>query len=418
VTDEATRSALLRLNPRVLTPPNDWLDAREWTEAGVTPGPDAGDLDPLALKFAAPHDDEWSALAAGAERHGVVLRRGRQGAVEPVLLAGARGAVRALIADLAAAGGGEAAAALAATIEAADRRAFTLDLAGREVPLGATPLVVGVVNVTPDSFSDGGRFLDRDVAVSHGLALTEAGADLIDVGGESTRPSAAPVSEQDELDRVAPVIEGLVTAGAAPVSIDTAKAGVARAAVAAGAVMVNDVTALFGDDRMAETVAALDVPVCVMHMQGTPRTMQRHPRYDDLMGEIVLFLRRSMARGAAAGVPESRFLVDPGIGFGKTVPHNLAILRRLGQVRSLGRPILVGTSRKSFIGAVLGGAGEPRPVAERLLGTAATVAAAVMNGAHIVRVHDAAEMRDVVRLVRAIADETDENGQAHAAPTH
>jgi len=398
-------SALIRINPRVLTPTTNGFASSEWTEAGTETSGLAHSR-PVAVKLVGLEPDERRALTECAATRDVTVREGRQGERRPVLVAGSVGAVAALPAALAEAGCEALSAALGATLEAVERRHFRLALPdGGEVCIGGRPLVMGVVNVTPDSFSAGGRFLDSEAAAAHGLALSAAGADLIDVGGESTRPGAAPVTAADELRRVLPVVRALAEAGAAAVSIDTSKAEVAAECVRAGAAIVNDVTALFGDDSMAETVADLGVPVCVMHMRGTPRTMQVDPRYDDLMGEIVGFLRRSMAHGIARGVEEARFVVDPGIGFGKTADHNLVILKRLGQLRSLGRPILVGTSRKSFIGKVLADEDGDRPVDGRLMGTAASVALAVAHGAHLVRVHDVDAMRDVVRVVRAIETE-------------
>jgi len=256
---------------------------------------------------------------------------------------------------------------------------------------------MGVLNVTPDSFSDGGRFLRADRAVAHAERMAEAGADLIDVGGESTRPGSAPVPLREELRRVIPVIERLAARGRLPISIDTSKAEVARQAIAAGASMVNDVTALRGDPAMAEVVAGARVPVILMHMRGTPRTMQRAPRYRSLMGELLRFFRERFAAARAAGIDRSMVIIDPGIGFGKTLWHNLEILQRLSVLAPLGRPILVGPSRKSFLGRLL-----DLPVDRRLEGTAAAVTAAVLHGAQLVRVHDVEAMARVVRVADAI----------------
>ena len=408
-------AALLRLNPRVLSPGIDCVGLAEWREADAAPqAPSFGGaintdvldhLVPLIVKVEQLEPAETAALlrAQGSGIRCQVLTG--NGERSSVLLAGSRGAVRDLVAALAHDGCAEMSAALTHTLEAFERRSFDLAVGGHPLRLDGRPLLMGVVNVTPDSFSDGGLFFDRQAALAQGLALKAAGADLIDVGGESTRPGAAAVNADEELARVLPVVEGLSAAGAGPVSIDTSKADVARRCVEAGAAMLNDVTALFGDERMAGTVADLGVPVCVMHMQGTPRTMQVRPHYDDLMGEIILFLRRSMARGVAAGISEDRFLVDPGVGFGKTVRHNLVILHRLAQLRSLGRPILVGTSRKSFIGKVLADESGDRPVGKRLMGTAGSVAAAILGGAHVLRVHDVGEMRDVALVLEAIENE-------------
>ncbi|MBM4079471.1 MAG: dihydropteroate synthase [Planctomycetes bacterium] len=265
--------------------------------------------------------------------------------------------------------------------------------------LGAKTLVMGVLNVTPDSFSDGGQHFAAEAAVRHGLEMVEAGADIIDVGGESTRPGAETVPETDEIRRVVPVIEALMAKATPFISIDTYKPAVAAAALDAGARMVNDVNGL-RDAKMMALVARRGVPAVIMHMQGTPRDMQKNPTYADVVGDILAFLRAQIAAAVRAGVAAERLIVDPGIGFGKTVAHNLEILRRLDEFRSLGRPVMIGTSRKSFIGHVLG-----VPVEQRLMGTAATVAWAVAKGARIVRVHDVREAAQVVRMCDAIKAE-------------
>ncbi len=262
-------------------------------------------------------------------------------------------------------------------------------------------LVMGVLNVTPDSFSDGGKFGSTDLAVEHAREMARAGADIIDVGGESTRPGAAPVSAEEELRRVLPVIERLRDW---VVSVDTTKAAVAEQALAAGARIVNDISALRFDSRMIEVVRDTGAGVVLMHMQGTPQTMQQSPHYDDVIAEVRSFLAERIAFAESHGLKKSQIAVDPGIGFGKTVAHNLQILARLGEFSSLGCPLLVGPSRKSFIGKLLNQreAGS-RPGSDgRLWGTAATVAWAVAQGARIVRVHDVAEMTDVVRMVEAV----------------
>ena len=262
-------------------------------------------------------------------------------------------------------------------------------------------LIMGVLNVTPDSFSDGGRFLGADLAVEHAREMARAGADVIDVGGESTRPGAAPVSVEEEMLRVLPVIELLRDL---VVSVDTTKATVAEQALAAGARIVNDISALRFDSRMVEVVRDAGAGVVLMHMQGTPRTMQQSPHYDDIIAEVRSFLAERVAFAESHGLKKSQIAVDPGIGFGKTVAHNLQILARLGELGSLGCPLLVGPSRKSFIGKLLGQreAGRRPGMDGRLWGTAATVAWAVAQGARIVRVHDVAEMTDVVRMVEAV----------------
>lgn len=257
---------------------------------------------------------------------------------------------------------------------------------------------MGVLNVTPDSFSDGGRFAEPHAAVARGLALFEAGADIVDVGGESTRPGGAQrIPAEEERRRVVPVIRGLREAGAGLVSVDTTRGEVARAALDAGADLVNDVSGFRFDPELARVVAESGVPAVVMHVRGDFATMHAKPDYDDVMGEIVSELRESLERGAAAGVERSRTIVDPGIGFAKNAAHSLEALRRLAELADLGRPILVGPSRKSFIGKAL-----DKPAGERLMGTAAAVTACVLAGAHIVRVHDVAEMLQVVRVADAI----------------
>jgi len=256
--------------------------------------------------------------------------------------------------------------------------------------------LIGVVNVTPDSFSDGGRFLEPQRAIDHGLAMVADGADLLDVGGESTRPGSAGVSIAEELARVVPTLDGLVGCGV-PISIDTSKAAVAAAAIDAGATMVNDVTALRGDPELAGLCAERRVELVLMHMLGTPRTMQEDPTYVDVVDEVKAFLAARIEVAVSAGVEERRIWVDPGIGFGKTAEHNLELLRRLGELRGLGRPLLVGTSRKSFIGAFTG-----REVDDRLGGTIASNVLAVRSGADAVRVHDVREVRDALLVAEAI----------------
>jgi dihydropteroate synthase len=258
--------------------------------------------------------------------------------------------------------------------------------------------VMGILNVTPDSFSDGGFFFDRAKAIDQALQMVDEGADIIDIGGESTRPGAEAVTLEEELRRTIPVIEALAGAVRVPLSIDTYKSGVAGRALDAGASMVNDISGLRFDPAMAGVVARHGVPVIVMHIQGTPGDMQRNPVYEALIPEIADYLRGCIAIGVNAGVAEDRIVIDPGIGFGKTFDHNLQILKNLADFRVLGRPVAVGVSRKAFLGKILGGA----PALERLEGTAAAVAASVLNGANIVRVHDVKEMSKVVKVVDAI----------------
>jgi dihydropteroate synthase len=268
---------------------------------------------------------------------------------------------------------------------------------GRRLMLGR-PLVMGVLNVTPDSFSDGGRFLEPDAAVKHVLDMVAEGADVVDIGAESSRPGAEPVPEEEELRRLIPVVQEVCRQVAVPVSVDTTKAAVARQALEAGAAIINDISALRADPAMAAVVAAVGAGLVLMHRQGTPKTMQRAPRYGDVVAEVREFLRERVQAAAEAGIAADHILLDPGIGFGKNLSHNLTLLARLDELRPLGRPILVGVSRKSFIGEIIG-----RRTGDRLMGTAAAVAVAVLRGAGMVRVHDVKMMKDVVRMVDAIA---------------
>jgi dihydropteroate synthase len=274
-----------------------------------------------------------------------------------------------------------------------------LELRSQRLPLGARTWLMGVVNVTPDSFSDGGKFFDLGAAVAHGVALAKAGAHLLDVGGESTRPGAQAVGVEEELRRVVGVISGLVRAcPGLPISIDTSKAQVAQVAVDAGAELINDVTGLQGDPAMARVAAETGAGLCLMHMLGTPRTMQQDPRYADVVAEVKAFLEAAAGRALAAGVKASKIVVDPGIGFGKTVEHNLTLLRRLNELRALGYPVLVGTSRKAFLGVLTG-----KSAPDRAGATAATVAiVAAAGSADIVRVHDVSEAKDAAAVGDAV----------------
>ncbi len=272
----------------------------------------------------------------------------------------------------------------------------------RFLELGSKPCIMAVLNVTPDSFSDGGKFFCLEQAVDRALAMEAEGADIIDVGGESTRPFAESLSESDELRRVIPVIERLAGHLTIPISIDTYKSVVARESLAAGAEIVNDISALTFDPEMASIIAGSAAGVVLMHTRGRPADMQRNTVYQDLVPEIISFFGEILAVADAAGIGSDRTVIDPGIGFGKDLQGNLEILRRLDEFDSLGRPVLVGTSRKSFIGEVLG-----RQVDDRLFGTAATVAAAILHGASIVRVHDIRAMRDVAMIAYAIRDGID-----------
>lgn len=266
----------------------------------------------------------------------------------------------------------------------------------RLIPLDST-LLMGVLNVTPDSFSDGGRYLDPGVAVAHACAMVEAGADLIDIGAESSRPGSDPVDEEEEIGRLMPVVTEVCRRTSVPVSVDTTKARVARLALDAGACIVNDISALRFDPRMGNVIGETGAGLVLMHMKGTPKTMQRAPSYSDVIEEVRQFFVERMQAARLAGIAPERVLLDPGIGFGKNLEHNLTLLARLEELASLGRPILVGVSRKAFIEQVL-----RRSVGERLMGTAAAAAVAVLHGASVVRVHDVGEIRDGVKMVDAI----------------
>jgi dihydropteroate synthase len=257
--------------------------------------------------------------------------------------------------------------------------------------------VMGVVNVTPDSFSDGGLYLDSQAAIDHALQLEREGAGILDIGGESTRPGARPVSASQERERVIPVIEGLKDAGAsARISIDTSKSSVASEALRAGATLLNDVTALRGDPDMAAVVAGTGAGCCLMHMLGEPRTMQRNPTYTDVVDDVKAFLSERVEFAVAAGIAEERIMLDPGIGFGKTVAHNLELLRRLDELVALGPPLVIGTSRKSFLGRLTG-----REVDDRLAGTIATNVLAYERGARVFRVHDVRPIHDALAVTAA-----------------
>jgi dihydropteroate synthase len=275
--------------------------------------------------------------------------------------------------------------------------AATWELSRRTLLL-ERPLVMGILNVTPDSFSDGNRFFGIEAAVARAQEMEREGADIIDIGGESTRPNAPVVSLEEELRRVVPVIEALRGRISVPISVDTYKAEVARACCAAGAEIVNDVSGLVFDAEMAQAVAEADAGLVVMHTRGTPERMQSDTRYQDLLGEVRAYLENSIAMAESAGIKRSRIAIDPGIGFAKSLQGNLELIRRLGEFLPMGFPVLVGASRKSFIGTVTGRGG-----GERLFGTAAVVAVSVVNGASIVRVHDVAAMRDVAVMARALA---------------
>jgi len=258
-------------------------------------------------------------------------------------------------------------------------------------------IVMGVLNITPDSFSDGGWFLDTDKAIKHSLKMAAEGAAIIDIGAESTRPGAEPVTTDEQINRVVPVIEALHKKIKVPISIDTNRIEVAEAALGAGAAIINDITAL-SDERMGELAAEEQVPVILMHMQGTPATMQIEPEYEDVVGEVLQFLLERAHRAEKFGIPKDRIFIDPGIGFGKKLEHNLELLRNIDKFVATNYRVLVGTSRKSFIGKITG---KEKP-SDRIFGTAASVALCVAKGVSIVRVHDIAEMNDVVKVVHAI----------------
>ena len=275
---------------------------------------------------------------------------------------------------------------------------YVLKTCRREINLGKKTLIMGILNVTPDSFSDGGLFYSQQKAVERGLQMADEGADIIDIGGESTRPGAKSLDASVELKRVLPVIESLVKQIKIPLSIDTTKAKVAKFAMVGGAEIVNDISALHGDKEMTKTIKDAGAAVILMHMRGKPRNMQKgNLVYDNLMGEITDYLKKSSEKALKAGIEKDRMIVDPGIGFGKTPEDNYKIIRNLYQLKELGIPVMIGSSRKSFIGRITGG--EPE---QRLEGTAATITAAIMNGCHIVRVHDVAAMKKVAAVTDAI----------------
>jgi dihydropteroate synthase len=280
---------------------------------------------------------------------------------------------------------------------------FRLKLRSGMLVLGERTLVVGVLNVTPDSFSDGGKYDQPGIAIEHALALELAGADLLDIGGESTRPGSEAPSASEELDRILPVLEGLRGRLKIPISVDTRRSAVAQLAVQAGAELINDVSGLKNDARIADVAAKYGVPLILMHMRGEPGTMQRGPFARDVMKDVTQGLRESVAKAGKAGVAKSQIILDPGIGFGKSHSQNYELLQKLPQLAALGYPLLVGTSRKGFLGATLARDGKPAPPEERIWGTSATVTASILGGAHIVRVHDVPEMVQVARVADCVA---------------
>ncbi len=395
------RMILERIEPRVVGAGADAGATAEWASFAGSGPASASDVSPLWLRLDRLYPEEIAVLSGALGHSGVVRTSNDPRTGESRVLVSAVRSELGRAADRLAdhPDGGELAFAVRRVLADRAREPRRLRIArGGGVDLGR-PVAMGILNVTPDSFSDGGKWLDPRAAVAHGLALASAGAGIVDVGGQSTRPGAEEVGEAEEIARVLPVVEALVASPGftTPISIDTSRSEVARRTLAAGASIVNDVTGLSGDPGMAEVVAASGAGLVVMHIQGTPRTMQDDPKYEDLMGEVTAVLREAIHVAELAGVDPEAIAVDPGIGFGKTLGHNLEILRRLGELRSLGRPIAVGTSRKSFLGRLTGRAPDARA-----FGTAASVALAVAGGASIVRVHDVAEMVDVVAVAAAI----------------
>ncbi len=348
----------------------------------------------------------WAALlpleprtvAEGLKQSGLAVLRGARGALALGNLAQLWGAARSLADALERPEGRALAEELQQRAASVEAPARTLTLPRSKLPAGRT-LVMGIVNVTPDSFSDGGHFLEVDLAVARGLQLAEDGADLLDVGGESTRPGATPLSAAEERARIEPVVRELAKRTSVPVSIDTTKAEVARAALAEGAEMVNDVSGLARDQEMGPLVAASKAALVLMHMRGTPQDMAARAVYEDLHGEVLMELHLALQRAREAGVALDRVALDPGLGFSKTAEHQLSLLRRQRELLQLGLPLLVGPSRKGFIGKLTG-----RPPAERLSGTLAACALSAAAGASILRVHDVREVREALAVADAVRD--------------
>jgi len=282
------------------------------------------------------------------------------------------------------------------------RKHFRLKLRSRAMVLGERTLIMGVLNITPDSFSDGGKFFSLKRAVDGALAMERAGADILDIGAESTRPGSAGISAAEELQRLLPVLEALRTHLKIPISVDTQKASVAEIALGAGAAILNDISGLKNNPRLAKVAAKFGLPLVLMHMRGTPRTMQKQPFAKNVLKDVIAGLRHSIAIARRAGVRRSQIILDPGIGFGKSFRQNYELLARLPELAKLGYPLLVGTSRKGFLGATLATHGKPAPPEARIWGTAATVTASILGGAHIVRAHDVAEMAQVAKVADAL----------------
>jgi len=274
---------------------------------------------------------------------------------------------------------------------------YTIRCRKRTFTLGKRTLLMGVLNVTPDSFSDGGLFFDKETAIAHGLKMIKEGADFIDIGGESTRPGSKPLGLDEELRRVIPVIESLTKAGDVPISIDTYKSTVAKKAIEAGAQIINDISGLHLDPSLSQVAAEADVPLVLMHMRGNPETMQKNIHYESLFSEIIQYLKASIQRAESAGVDSEQIIIDPGIGFGKTAEDNLLILKNLQEFKILGRPLLLGTSRKSFIGKIL-----DADATKRLEGTLSSIAVGVLNGAHIIRCHDVLQAKRAIAIADAV----------------
>jgi dihydropteroate synthase len=284
------------------------------------------------------------------------------------------------------------------------RKKFRLKLPSRTLVLGERTLVMGVLNATPDSFSDGGKYEQPEIAIAHALAMEQAGADILDIGGESTRPGSEEISASQELDRILPLLEGLRGRLKISISVDTRRSTVAELALRAGAEIINDISGLKKDARIAGIAAKYGVPLILMHMRGEPATMQRGPFARDVMKDVTRGLLESVAKARRAGVAKSQIILDPGIGFGKSHSQNYELLQKLPQLAALGYPLLIGTSRKGFLGATLARDGKPAPAEERIWGTAATVTASILGGANIVRVHDVAEMVQIARVADCVVN--------------
>jgi dihydropteroate synthase len=284
------------------------------------------------------------------------------------------------------------------------RKLFRLKLGSRTLLLGKHTLVMGVLNVTPDSFSDGGQFFAPSKAIAHALAMERDGADIVDIGAESTRPGSAEISAAEELRRLLPVLQALRGKMKIPISIDTRRAGVAERALSAGAQLINDISGLSHDPAIAAIAARYRVPLILMHMRGEPQSMQKGPFARNVLKDVIRGLSTSIEKARKAGVTKSQIIIDPGIGFGKSFAQNYELLQKLPELAKLGHPLLVGTSRKGFLGATLARGGKPAPPERRIWGTAATVTASILGGAHIIRVHDVAEMAQVARVADCLLD--------------